>query len=310
MALVFTLIEAKSLVKDFSVVRALDDVSIDVGRGEIYGFFGPNGAGKTTCIRVLCGLTPVTQGQAQVLGIDVRKHPVQVRDNIAIMSEETRFYEEMTPRKYLNMFGKLMLMKKIDRLAALNRAADLADLRGFIDRKIATLSQGQRQRVSLARVLMADAPLIFLDEPFEGIDIIHRRKLREYFKQYVKQGNTIFFTSHNLIEAEYIVDRFAFIHHGKLIACGTAEELKEKYLAPSFLLHVSDPQMTKELLDKGLRLQSIRIIEGDVSLTLQKRADAPRIPRILTEAGIDLFEMRTTGTMEEVFERTSRGELT
>lgn len=306
----FTLIEAKGLVKDFSSVRALDDVSVQVGRGEIYGFFGPNGAGKTTCIRVLCGLTSVTDGEAQVLGIDVKKHPVQVRDNIAIMSEEARFYEEMTPRKYLNVFGKLMLMKKQERLSAINKAADLADLRGFIDRKIATLSQGQRQRVSLARVLMADAPLLFLDEPFEGIDIIHRRKLREYFREYVKKGNTIFFTSHNLIEAEHIVDRFAFIHHGKLIACGTAEELKEKYLAPSFMLHVSDPQMTKELLDKELRLQSIQIIEGDVALTLQKRADAPKIPRVLTEAGIDLFEMRTTGTMEEVFERTARGGLT
>lgn len=305
-----SLIEATNLVKDFSVVRALDDISLDVGRGEIYGFFGPNGAGKTTCIRVLCGLTPVTKGNAEVMGIDVRKHPVNVRENIAIMSEETRFYEEMTARKYLNIFGKLMLIPKSERLAALNKAADLADLRGFIDRKIATLSQGQRQRVSLARVLMADAPLIFLDEPFEGIDIIHRRKLREFFKNYVKQGNTIFFTSHNLIEAEYIVDRFAFIHQGKLIACGTADELKEKYLAPSYMLRVSDPQMTKELLDKELRLQAIKIIEGDVTLTLQKRGDVPRIPKILTEAGIDLFEMRTTGTMEEVFERTARGEMT
>jgi ABC-2 type transport system ATP-binding protein len=307
---VISLIEATNLVKDFSVVRALDDISLDVGRGEIYGFFGPNGAGKTTCIRVLCGLTPVTKGNAEVMGIDVRKHPVNVRENIAIMSEETRFYEEMTARKYLNIFGKLMLIPKSERLAALNKAADLADLRGFIDRKIATLSQGQRQRVSLARVLMADAPLIFLDEPFEGIDIIHRRKLREFFKNYVKQGNTIFFTSHNLIEAEYIVDRFAFIHQGKLIACGTADELKEKYLAPSYMLRVSDPQMTRELLDKELRLQAIKIIEGDVTLTLQKRGDVPRIPKILTEAGIDLFEMRTTGTMEEVFERTARGEMT
>jgi ABC-2 type transport system ATP-binding protein len=304
---VFTLIEAKGLVKDFSAVRALDDVSIDVGRGEIYGFFGPNGAGKTTAIRVLCGLTPATQGQAKVLGIDVRKHPVQVRDNIAIMSEETRFYEEMTSRKYLNVFGKLMLMKKPERLAAINKAADLADLRGFIDKKIATLSQGQRQRVSLARVLMSDAPLLFLDEPFEGIDIIHRRKLRGYFKEYVKKGNTIFFTSHNLIEAEHIVDRFAFINQGKLIACGTASELKDKYLAPAYLLQVSDPQMTLELLDKELRLLNVKIIEGDVSLTLQKRTDAPQIPKILTDAGIDLFEMRTTGTMEEVFERIARG---
>jgi len=302
------LIEANGLVKDFSALRALDDVTIKVGRGEIFGFFGPNGAGKTTCIRVLCGLTPATQGDATVLGIDVRKHPVQVRDNIAILSEETRFYEEMTPRRYLNMFGKLMLMPKSDRLSALNDAADLADLRGFIDQKIAFLSQGQRQRVSLARVLMTDVPLAFLDEPFEGIDIIHRRKLREHFKKTVKGGNTIFFTSHNLIEAEYIVDKFAFINHGKLTAVGTAEELKDKYLAPAYMLRVSDPQKAKEMLDRGLRLMSIKIIEGDVALTLQRRQDAPQVAKILVQEGIDLFEMRSMGTMEEVFERTARGD--
>jgi len=302
------LIEANGLVKDYRTIRALNDVSLKVGRGEIFGFFGPNGAGKTTCIKVLCGLTGASLGEATVLGIDAIKHPIQVRNNISILSEETRFYEEMTPRRYLNMFGKFNLMKRADRLAAINKAADLADLRSFIDQRIASLSQGQRQRVSLARVLLQDKPMVFLDEPFEGVDIIHRKKLREHFRKYVEQGNTIFFTSHNLIEAEHIVDRFAFIHHGKLIACGTADELKEKYLAPTYLLHVSDPQKAKDALDRELRLQSIKIVEGDLSVTLQKRSDAPKISRILVQEGIDIYEMRTMGTMEEVFERTSRGD--
>ena len=302
------MIEANGLVKDYRNIRALDEVSLKVGRGEIFGFFGPNGAGKTTCIKVLCGLTNATLGEASVLGIDALKRPIQVRNNISILSEETRFYEEMTPRRYLNMFGKFNLMKRSDRLAAINKAADLADLRGFIDQRIASLSQGQRQRVSLARVLLQDKPLVFLDEPFEGVDIIHRRKLREHFRKYVDEGNTIFFTSHNLIEAEHIVDRFAFIHHGKLIACGTADELKEKYLTPTYLLHVSDPQKAKEALDRELRLQSIKIIEGDLSITLQRRNDAPMISRILVKEGIDIYEIRTMGTMEEVFERTARGD--
>ena len=305
----FSVVEANGLVKDYKTVRALDSVSLNVGRGEIFGFFGPNGAGKTTCIKVLCGLTQASGGGANVLGIDVCKHPVWVRDNIAVLSEETRFYEEMTPRRYLNMFGKFMLIKRSDRLAKINAVADLADLRGFIDQKIASLSQGQRQRVSLARVLMADAPLIFLDEPFEGIDIIHRKKLREHFRDYVTRGNTIFFTSHNLIEAEHIVDRFAFIHQGKLIACGTAQELKDKFLAPSYILHVSDPQKAKEVLDRGLRTQSIKVVEGQVAITLQRKADAAAISKILVQEGVDLFEMRTTGTMEEVFERTARGDV-
>jgi ABC-2 type transport system ATP-binding protein len=303
------LIEANGLVKDFSSVRALDDISLKVGRGEIFGFFGPNGAGKTTCIRVLCGLTPPTQGDATVLGIDVKKHPVQLRDNIAILSEETRFYEEMTPRRYLSMFCKLMLMPKSSRLSAINEAADLADLRGFIDQRISFLSQGQRQRVSLARVLLTEVPLTFLDEPFSGIDIIHRRKLREFFRESVKDGNSIFFTSHNLIEAEYIVDKFAFINHGKLTAVGTAEELKDKYLAPAYMLRVSDPQKAREMLDRSLRLTSISIVEGEVALTLQRRQDAPQVAKILVQEGIDLFEMRSMGTMEEVFERTARGDV-
>ncbi len=304
------MIEANGLVKDFKTVRALNDVSLKVGRGEIFGFFGPNGAGKTTCIKVLCGLTEATLGEANVLGIDVVRHPVHVRDNVAIMSEETRFYEEMTPRQYLNLFSKLMLMNRMERLRGIDLAVGLADLKTFADRRIAHLSQGQRQRVSLARVLMADVPLMFLDEPFEGIDIMHRRRLREYLREYVSKGNTVFFTSHNLIEAEHIVDRFAFIDRGKLIAVGTADELKEKYLLPAFTLHVSDPQRAVEMIDSGMKVQNVKIdSDGCVFVILRKRGDAAQMSRLLVQGGIDLFEMKTAGTMEDVFERTARGEV-
>jgi ABC-2 type transport system ATP-binding protein len=302
------LIEANGLSKEYGNVRALNDVSLKVNRGEIFGFFGPNGAGKTTCIKVLCGLTKPTGGSATVMDIDVGKHPVWIRNNIAVLSEETRFYEEMTPRKYLNMFGKLMLMKKPERLKAINSAADLVDLRGYLDKRIAVLSQGERQRVSLARVLLADCPLLFLDEPFEGVDIIHRRAVREHLKDYVTKGNTIFFTSHNLLEAEHIVDRFAFINEGNLIAVGTARELKEKYLVPSYILHVSDPEKAREVLNGSLSLQFLKVVEGQVAITLSRRGDAPRVAKILVESGVDIFEMRTTGTMEEVFERIAKGD--
>ena len=304
------MIETKGLFKDYRDIRALDDVSFKVGRGEIFGFFGPNGAGKTTCIKVLCGLTQASGGEASIMGIDALKRPIHVRDNIGILSEESRFYEEMTPRRYLNMFGKFMLMSRGDRVAAINKVSELADLRPFMDKRISQLSMGQRQRVSLGRVLMSDdLPLIFLDEPFEGVDITHRKQLREYLRDYVSEGNTVFFTSHNLIEAEHIVDRFAFIHHGRLIAVGTAEELKEKYLAPSYMLHVSDPQRARDILDENLRLQSIKIVEGNLSVVLKRRSDSAEVARLLVTEGVDLFEMKATGTMEEVFERTARGDV-
>ncbi len=302
------LIEADRLCKDYGNVKALSDVSLKVNRGEIFGFFGPNGAGKTTCIKVLCGLTKPTGGDATVLDIDVRKHPVWVRENVAVLSEETRFYEEMTPRRYLDVFAKLMLMKRAERLGAINDAADLADLRGYLDRRISLLSQGERQRVALARVLLADCPLLFLDEPFEGVDIIHRRAVREHFRDYVSKGNTIFFTSHNLLEAEHIVDRFAFINRGRLIAVGTADELKDRYLAPSFILRVSDPEKARDALNGQLPLQFLKIIEGQVAVTLQHRSDSRLVAKTLVESGVDIFEMRATGTMEEVFERIAGGD--
>ena len=302
------MIEANGLCKDYGRVKALCDVSLKVNRGEIFGFFGPNGAGKTTCIKVLCGLTRPTGGDATIMDIDVTKHPVWIRDNIAVLSEETRYYEDMTPRKYLNVFGKLMLMKKADRLKAINEAADLADLRSYLDKRISLLSQGERQRISLARVLMAECPLLFMDEPFEGVDIVHRKTVREYLKQYVTKGNTIFFTSHNLLEAEHIVDRFGFINQGRLIAVGTAQELKEKYLLPSYILQVSDPEKAREALNGNLPLQYLKIVEGQVAVTLQRRADAPSVAKILVESGVAIFEMRMTGTMEEVFERIARGD--
>ncbi len=302
------MIEANALCKDYGRVKALCDVSLKVNRGEIFGFFGPNGAGKTTCIKVLCGLTKPTGGDATIMDIDVNKHPVWIRDNIAMLSEETRFYEDMTPRKYLNVFGKLMLMKKADRLKAINDAADLVDLRSYLDKRISFLSQGERQRISLARVLMADCPLLFMDEPFEGVDIVHRKTVREYLKRFVTKGNTIFFTSHNLLEAEHIVDRFAFINQGKLIAVGTAQELKEKYLLPSYILQVSDPEKARDALNGNLPLSYLKVVEGQVAVTLQRRGDAPSVAKILVESGVDIFEMRTTGTMEEVFERIARGD--
>jgi ABC-2 type transport system ATP-binding protein len=306
---VISLIEATSLVKEYRAVKALDDVSLKVDRGEIFGFFGPDGSGKTTMIRVLCGLTPITGGSAKVMGIDVRKRPMQVRENVAVMSEDMRFYEEMTPKKFLDTTGSLMLMPRTERLEALDKAAELTDITGFIDTRIAKLSWVQKQRVSLARVLMSKAPLLFLDEPFEGMDVVHRRNMRAYLKDFVKEGNTVFVASRSLMEADHLVDRFAFMHQGRIIATGTVTELKDKYLAPAIILQVSDPQMAIELIEKEMKLASIRIVEGDVSVVLQKRTDAPTIPKILTDAGIDIFEMRTAGSMEEVFERIARGEV-
>ena len=142
---------------------------------------------------------------------------------------------------------------------------------------------------------------MFLDEPFQGIDIIHRKSMREYLRRYVKAGGTVFFTSHNLIEAEHIVDRFAFIDKGKVIMVGTARELRDRYLLPKYALRVSDPARAQQVISQKLQVTECFVKEDEVMVTLASRDDVPQLAAVLGGAGIAMTEMRQLGTMEEVF---------
>ncbi len=296
-----TVIEARDISKRFGGTAAVDSVSLAVGRGEIFGFFGPNGAGKTTTIRLLCGLLPLTSGEAAVAGVDVRADPTGVRRNIAILPEEVNFYERMSPRDYLSFFARMAGFSLGEAKARVEEAARVAELGGSMDKPISVLSHGQRQKVSVARVLLSDVPIMFLDEPFTGIDIVHRKALREHLRAYVAKGNAVFFTSHNLIEAEHIVDRFAFIDRGHMVATGTARELRERFLLPSFALRVSDLPLARSLLAGRLATHECAIKGEELLVTLVNKEDVPRIAALLGQAGVALMEMRPTGTMEDVF---------
>jgi ABC-2 type transport system ATP-binding protein len=296
-------IRAERLGKSWGATRAVDDVSFSVRRGEIFGFFGPNGAGKSTTIRVLCGLTAATAGTATVWGVDVARSPTEVRRHLTIVPEETAFYEKMTPASYLAFFARLAGRSKEGAREAVGRAAAVAEVTGFLGTRIKDLSHGQRQRVILARAFLSDAPLMVLDEPFQGIDIVHRKALREHLRRFAAAGNTVFFTSHNLIEAEHVVDRFAFLDRGRLVMEGTARELREKYLLPSFALRVSVPARAAKALAEALPVRECTVQGEEVHVTLLDPKDVPRIAAVLGGAGVAVLEMRQLGTMEEVFLR-------
>lgn len=298
-----SVVEAMNLVKHFGRTEAVRGVSFALKRGEVFGFFGPNGAGKTTTIRVITGLTAPTAGSASVHGHDVRANPRKVREMMAILPEEDVYYEKMTPDAYLRFFVKMAGPSSTPDRDRIEKAVSVAEVSEFRHKRIKTLSHGQRQRVSIARTLLPDVPLMFLDEPFQGIDIVHRRSLRGYLRDYVGEGNTVFYTSHNLIEAEQVVDRFAFIDHGRILMAGTSQELRDKYLLPAYALQVSDPVRAQQVLAEGLETEELRIEGTELRLTLKNRDDAPRVAAILGEAGIALTEMRPIGTMEEVFLR-------
>lgn len=294
-------IEAWRLSKDFGRTKAVRSVSLAIGYGEIFGFFGPNGAGKTTTIRLLCGLTAPTSGSAVVCGHDIGREPTRVRRDLGILPEEVNYYEKMTALKYLKFFAKMAGYSGRSARDRISHVMDISEISGFAKKPISKLSHGQRQKISVARTLLSDVPVMFLDEPFSGIDIIHRKALREYLRDYVSAGNTVFFTSHNLIEAEYIVDRFAFIDAGEILTVGAARELKDRYLLPSYAVRVSNPKKAKRVLERRLRTKDCRIKGDELLITLGSRKDVPRISVILGRAGISLIEMRQVGTMEEVF---------
>ena len=298
-----TVIEAWQLSKNFGSTKAVRSVSFKVKRGEVFGIFGPNGAGKTTTIRLLCGQTAPSSGSAVVCGADITREPTRVRQNLAILPEEVNFYEKMTPLKYLRFFSGMAGHGSGSARVRIDKVTRIAEISGFLRKPISNLSHGQRQKLSIARTLLSDVPVMFLDEPFSGIDIIHRKALREYLGKYVDRGNTVFFTSHNLIEAEHIVDRFAFIDGGKILTIGSARELRDKFLLPSYALRVGEPSRARKMLSKNLATTECYVKRDEVWVTLKRRKDVQRIAIILGKAGIPLSEMRQVGTMEEVFLR-------
>jgi ABC-2 type transport system ATP-binding protein len=294
-------VEVRNLSRAFGDVRAVRSVSFKVYEGEVFGFFGPNGAGKTTTMRMLCGLLEPSSGDALVAGYDIRSSPTRVRRSLSIIQEEEEFYEKMTVRAYLKFFVKLAAASTGRPKERFHTAVENAEIEELLGKRIKNLSHGQRQKVTIARALLSDVPIMFMDEPFQGIDIIHRKTMRAYLRKFVEAGGTVFFTSHNLIEAEHIVDRFAFIDKGQVIMVGTARELRDKYLLPMFSLRVSDPVKAQQVISQSLDVSECHIKGEEVVVTLVNQEDVPKVAVVLGGAGITLTEMKQLGTMEEVF---------
>jgi ABC-type multidrug transport system ATPase subunit len=300
------LVQASGLVKQYPRVRALDHVSLEIKEGEVFGLFGPNGAGKTTCLRVLSGLTQPDAGTATVCGIDIRAAPNAVRRGLGILIDIPFPYEAMTVRKYLAFFAEMTGVPRYDIPMKVEWALSLLGIGAHRDSPIGKLSMGERQRTELARVMLSPARMLFLDEPFSNVDVSMRIGLRTILRDWVSRGGSILFTSHNLLESEAIVDRYAFLHLGRVIALGTARELKTNLLAPAYELEVSDVDRSLAAL-RAVPHQSLdRGGRGLVRIGLVSRDDAPRIARTLVEANVDLLEMRSLGTMEDVYSRLTQ----
>lgn len=222
-------IEAKSLSRSYGNVTAVDGIDLSVESGKIFGFLGPNGAGKTTTMKLLTTLIPPSNGSITILGIDASQHPLDVRKKIGVVLQQPSYEPTLTVEKSLEKYGMMWdvdTKSRCDRVEELLMAFDLQDIR---KKKNDDISIGQRRRVQVAREFMHDMDLLFLDEPTAGLDPSARRGLLDYIKGKVRDGLTIFFTTHILEEAEYLCDEIAIINRGKIIAVDTPDELKNKF---------------------------------------------------------------------------------
>ncbi len=227
-------IEVENLTKRFGDFTAVDSVSFEVKRGEIFGFLGANGAGKSTTIRMLCGLLQSTGGTARVGGFDVNAEPDKVKATIGYMSQRFSLYEDLTVVENINFYGRVYGLSSTAIEARKKWVLEIANLNGRENSITGTLSGGWKQRLALGCAVLHEPRIVFLDEPTSGVDPVMRRKFWELINDLSSQGVTVLVTTHFLEEAEYCND-IILINAGKIIAGGSPKELKQNYIKTPIL---------------------------------------------------------------------------
>ena len=221
------MLEIKDLVKIYGGdFRAVDQVSLTIGDGEIFGFIGPNGAGKTTTIKSVVGLIEFDSGSISFDGLDVVKNRNKVKAQLAYIPDNPEIYDNLTGIQYLNFIGDVCGIEKNKRLADIEKYADMFGITKNLGDLVSSYSHGMKQKLALISAFIRHPKLLILDEPFVGLDPKASHDVKEVMKQMCENGNSVFFSTHVLEVAEKLCDKVAIINKGKIVASGTMEEVK------------------------------------------------------------------------------------
>jgi ABC-2 type transport system ATP-binding protein len=299
-------VELRGLTKRFGSFTALDALTFTVPRGEIFGLVGPNGSGKTTTINIVSGLSKPTAGQALVLGFDITRDPRAVRAVLGAVAQETALYEELSAWDNMVFHAELYNVPRRERDARIRSLLDLVRLTDRLGSRVSTFSGGMKRRLALARALLHEPQLLYLDEPTLGVDVQSRRALWDEILGLKAQGKTVLLTTNYLEEANTLCDRLAILDHGKLVALDTPANLKQRY-GDTVIDMETDPALSDDVLATLRALPGVSEVvvrDGHLQVTASgQRALTGQVVNLVTrEADLRSIAQREPN-LDEIFLR-------
>ncbi|MYD92353.1 MAG: ABC transporter ATP-binding protein [Chloroflexi bacterium] len=290
--------------KHYAATRAVDDVTLSVAHGEVFGFLGPNGAGKSTVVKMILGLTHPTAGEIEVLGQPAGS--LAARADVGYLPETFRFHDWLTASELLHFHARLA---RVDPSLRAGRVGELLELVGLKDRandRLSTFSKGMMQRVGLAQALVGQPRLVILDEPTSALDPIGRRDVRDRIRELGEQGVTVFLNSHLLSEVEQVCDRVAIIDHGAIVAEGKLDALLS---AQEIEIRAGDgaEAAARQTLDHA----EVRTLDGRLRVRVANDGETATLVQRIVEAGVPVYDVRQVGdSLEDLFVRVAeRGDV-
>ncbi len=303
-------VSIQALEKRFGDFTAVNRISLEVGKGEIFGFLGPNGAGKSTTIRMLCGIMPPTSGTGTVAGFDILRQTEEIKKHIGYMSQRFSLYEDLTVEENIDFYSGIYKLAPEKRQARKDWVIQMAGLAAHRRSLTSVLSGGWKQRLALGCAILHEPPIVFLDEPTSGVDPGSRRKFWDLIYGMAEEGTTVFVTTHYMDEAEYC-DRLGLIYRGELIALGTPAQLKTDFMTDEVIELRCDGaqglmeavESLAEVKEAGLYGNGLHVVTRNAEVTLramaalfaERKIEVSRLEKIipsLEDVFISLIEMR------------------